>query len=148
MIRETLVKQSEAIASILASNQNQSSRNMKEGLVRSPRMTDEDGERIYPRRDSYLTRYEPDPYSTIVTRYTSAPAKEGALYIDKPGQTPQSQLSPTDPGGYRDLLAQDSYDLIQKRIRGFDEINEKATDLKSWVSPLLLPFHSLLLTHV
>lgn len=48
-------------------------------------------------------------------------------------QPPLSQLSATDPGGYRDLLAQECVDIAERRIRNFNEMEEKAADLATEV---------------
>lgn len=148
MIIETLAKQSEVFASILTSNQSQSSRDRKEGLVRSSGVANEDRKRSYAERDYYSSRVEPDQYASRQDAnyyYTSAPAKEENIFIVNPAQT-QSQLSPTDPGGYRDLLAQDCFDHIEKKILDFNWINRKVTELEKLVSPLLPSLPSV--THV
>lgn len=67
-------------------------------------------------------------------------AGEDLLYVPEIIQDPQSQLSPTDPGGYRDLLLQDCCDLIDKRIQDFEGMDRKATDLETWVSPRSISF--------
>lgn len=46
---------------------------------------------------------------------------------------PATQLSPTDPNGVRGLLIQDSLALVEKRIRDFKEMNDRASDLEIWV---------------
>jgi hypothetical protein len=48
-------------------------------------------------------------------------------------QSPASQLSPTDPSGVQGLLTQDSQALVDKRLRDFREINDRASDLETWV---------------
>lgn len=53
---------------------------------------------------------------------------------------PASQLSPTDPNGIQGLFIQDSLALLEKRIRDFKEMNDRASDLEIWVSsPITVP---------
>jgi hypothetical protein len=48
-------------------------------------------------------------------------------------QSPTSQLSPTDPNGVQGLLNLESRALVDKRLRDFREINDRASDLETWV---------------
>ena len=54
----------------------------------------------------------------------------------------QSELSPIDPNTYRGLMRQECIGLIERRIREFDEMNEKASDLVELVHSA---FHLILL---
>lgn len=45
----------------------------------------------------------------------------------------RSRLSPIEPNGVQSLLVQDSLVLLDKRIRDFKEIEERAIDLETWV---------------
>lgn len=50
-------------------------------------------------------------------------------------QSPVSQLSPTDPSGVQGLLNLESQALVDKRLRDFREINDRASYLETWVGP-------------
>lgn len=45
----------------------------------------------------------------------------------------RSRLSPIEPNGVQSLLVEDSLVLLDKRIRDFKEIEERAIDLETWV---------------
>jgi hypothetical protein len=78
-----------------------------------------------------------DPKSYVSARYNDDP-----FMADDELQSPASQLSPTDPFGVQGLLALDGTLLIDKRMRDFKEMNDRASDLETWVSlPLSLFFH-------
>ena len=57
-------------------------------------------------------------------------------------QTPGSQIDPTDPSGIHGLLIQDSYALIDRKMRLFQDLRDRATELEDEVRPFL--FNSIL----
>jgi len=86
------------------------------------------------RRDIEPIHYEPDPDGRIAraTANTYFSNYDVPIVIESL-QSPASQLSPTDPSGVQGLLNQDSQALVDKRIRDFREINDRASDLETWV---------------
>lgn len=50
-----------------------------------------------------------------------------------PPRAPGSQLDPTDPSGVKDILVGDSLALIDRKMREFQEMNERASELETWV---------------
>lgn len=55
-----------------------------------------------------------------------------------PEQGPESQLTPTDPNGYRELLVRECLELIETRRRDFDQMDYIATLLGDQVSSACL----------
>jgi hypothetical protein len=51
-------------------------------------------------------------------------------------EDPVTLLSATDPNGVQGLLIHDSVALVDKRIRDFKEMKDRASDLETWVSKL------------
>ena len=66
-------------------------------------------------------------------RPTVSYASPNAFMPPSPPPTPGSQIDPTDPTGIQGLLTQDSYALIDRKIREFQEMNERASELEAWV---------------
>ena len=147
VITETLQKQREIFATIMVS-----SRTRNHGKLASyERNYDHTRSTREPQHLYSKSRVDPGynaQYEYDAGHNASPHMAEDPIYVEDPTRNPRSQLSPTDPGGYRDLLVQDCFDLIHKRMRDFDEMNGKATDLETWVSPLHLFFlYSLVLMH-
>ena len=154
VITETLEKQSKILYAIPTSNRSQQPLRTVADRRRSStydrdygrdydREYDHDYYRGYERnlstqnhhRVSSSSRVEPEKYSRYDGVYYSSPHfREEIVTRESPTQSSQSQLSPTDAGGYRALLAQDCAELIDKRIRDFRGMNEKALDLERWVT--------------
>lgn len=93
-----------------------------------------------------VSRFEPEYHSNSRSRsYSREQATAGHLrhhstptpYIGRP-QTPGSQIDPTDPSGIQGLLIQDSYALIDRKMRLFEELKIRAEELEDEVrsSPL------------
>jgi hypothetical protein len=77
--------------------------------------------------DRYALRHRAQEYHNTYASNYDMPVIIDSL------QSPASQLSPTDPSGVQGLLNQDSRALVDKRIRDFREINDRASDLETWV---------------
>ena len=56
-------------------------------------------------------------------------------------RTPGS-LDPIDPNGIQGLLVQDSYALIDRKIRDFEEMNQRADELEKLVRSNSRPPHT------
>jgi hypothetical protein len=69
------------------------------------------------------------------------PGQSPAAYIARPG-TPGSQIDPTDPSGIQGLLIQDSYALIERKMRLFEELRIRAEELEEEVChAFILPLY-------
>ena len=141
VITETLEKQREIFATIMVFNRAQSSLQKIDGghgrLASYGPHYDRTRSTREPQHSRLKSRVHPE-YASKYDGGFQPQVAEDIIYVEDRSQTPQSKLSATDPGGYRDLLVQDCFDLIDKRMRDFGEMNGKATDLETWVSPLHL----------
>lgn len=88
-------------------------------------------------------------YSRAPTVYETYPARDGAHYVRTapidgeigPGAREDYRLSPTRPGGFRDLLTTDCLTLIDRRYAAFNELFPYANYLQEYVScPVLSLF--------
>jgi hypothetical protein len=80
------------------------------------------------------SHYEPDPDGRVATASGNPHVSNYDMpIVIEPLHPLASQLSPTDPSGLQGLLNQDSQALVDKRLRDFREINDRASDLETWV---------------
>ena len=84
-----------------------------------------------------VSRLEPRYSSNSRSRSYSReqPTYGPSPYIGRP-QTPSSQIDPTDPSGIQGLLIQDSYALIERKLRLFEELKIRAEELEDEVGSL------------
>lgn len=128
MIQKVLIDQSAIYWEILTSSRNRSYKDTrashsKSHSYRNSYRNDEDRDRTksYAFHSDYDVAYD-------VRRH-----RPDIAFVDNMKQPSLSQLSATDPGGYRDLLAQECVDITERRIRNFHEMEEKAADLATEV---------------
>ena len=62
-------------------------------------------------------------------------------------QTPGSEIDPTDPSGIQGLLIQDSYALIDRKMRLFEELRIRAEELEEEVYTTVSILPSLYIPH-
>lgn len=147
VIAETLGKQRTIFDFITIYNQAQNSRHETYDGPQTQGAYHAGYDRTRSTRGDYRGYARPRVEPQYRSRYTSGynpqyRAGEDLPYVPNPTPGPQFQLSPTDPGGYRDLLLQDCCDLIDKRLQDFDGMSRKATDLETWVSLQSINFPS------
>lgn len=140
MITETLDKQRGIFTAITTSTQARNSSYRADEGRKWTSSYERDHDRTRSTRESVHARSRSHAHPEYRPRYNSgyhAPQRiiEDVIYVENPPRDLQFQLSPTDPGGYRDLLLQDCCDLIDKRTQDFDGMNRKAADLETWVRP-------------
>jgi hypothetical protein len=83
----------------------------------------------YGRSHTRAEYYDDDPY-------ISNPRPSAYQSISRP-RTPGSQIDPIDPSSIQGLLIQDSYALIDRKMREFEEMTTHASELEAWVRSLL-----------
>lgn len=88
--------------------------------------------------DIFRSSTEPRPYLTNEPSYlvpavdSRSRTRSRSRTIPRAG-TPGRQLDATDPNGVLGLLMQDSQALIDRKIREFQEMNTRASELEAWV---------------
>jgi hypothetical protein len=93
---------------------------------------------LVPREPSYYDRRPTVSYERRPSHYYGSPTPHEAV---SPRPTPGSQIDPTDPSGIGGVLIQDSYALIDRKMREFYEMNNRASELEAWVCfALYVPF--------
>lgn len=117
MIRETLLQQRRILDHAETSGRGRN----------ASRFSSLDRKAVYEYDEPYASRIDYDDEDRQTTRREDQPT------IVYSSTAPASQLSPTDPSGFRGLLTQDSLALIEKRIRDFKEMYDRASDLETWV---------------
>lgn len=80
---------------------------------------------------AYYSSYDRDAHQPSTSHYRSV-----ARPIIDTARAPGA-LDPMDPNGIQGLLVQDSYALIDRKIRDFEEMNQRADELEK-----LVRFHS------
>jgi len=130
------MQQSTIYASILASYRSQNSQEKRETEVRA-RYHVHPQSQVRDRRTTLSRTVNDRTYSSRADAgYDSYPTQEEAIYLDVASPSSQSKVSPTDPNGYRDLLLQESFDLVERKIQDFQEMDRKATDLAAEVNTI------------
>lgn len=72
--------------------------------------------------------------TTQATRHSSSRTATGYVGVGKINMTQiSSSLSPTDPDGHRGLIVSECRAFVQKRLRDFDEMDQRVDDLKQEV---------------
>jgi hypothetical protein len=88
------------------------------------------------RRPAYYGSYDRDAHQTSTSHYRSV----ARPIID--GPRAPGWLDPIDPNGIQGLLVQDSYALIDRKIRDFEEMNQRADELEKLVRSNLRSQHA------
>jgi hypothetical protein len=91
---------------------------------------------VNPQVSRYSSRFEPGIYYGD-TGYAPV-SQPPALWIAPPASQPQ--LSPTEPGGFRDLFIAELSSYIEKRSRDFQEMNIQSSYLGTRVISILDTF--------
>lgn len=92
--------------------------------------------RSYSQEATYGSSRPRDDYYDEDTHLSLARRPSPYVSISWP-PTSGSQIDPTDPSGIQGLLIQDSYALIDRKMRELEEMAVHASELEAWVRTLL-----------